>query len=105
MRKKEGKVNLMADKVTCSRNMFRVEDITHYPTRFQSEVNDDFCDCHNCGDNVVRGIYPQKPVTIEAAIAFFEKYADGEKSVLYKQTASWLKSVLRAKDRRNKDES
>lgn len=91
----------MPGRITTSKDLFRVEDITKKPTRFQSEVADDFTtheetviDTHDVPQNA----------TIESAITFFESHATGEYRDLYLKTGLWLRTIMSSKSREQKEE-
>lgn len=91
----------MPGRITTSKDLFRVEDITKKPTRFQSDVIYE----HNVPEDIsidMRDV-PQN-ATIESAITFFESHATGEYRDLYLKTGLWLRTIMSSKSREQKEE-
>jgi len=80
--------------VTTTKDSFPVIDITHKPKRRQG----DNIKAVQQEDSLSQEVSATKEVlgtiTIERAIAFYESQAKGEYTVLYSQTAKWLREFM-----------
>ena len=68
-------------------------DITVKPKRYQQDNVVPFYDDEPIKDSPNENEIP-KNITIETAIKYFETAALGDKEILYKRTAGWLKILL-----------
>lgn len=92
----------MADRVvvptaTTSSGFIREhKDVTHKTRRMQSEVGKEMGnETTVVGDTVNTTLTPvPQSVTIENAIAYFEKNASGVNKNLFDRTAKWLKELM-----------
>ena len=67
-------------------------DITHKTRRYQQDIETEGDFKEESGEINERTIPIN--VTLESAISFYEKYAEGECEVLYRRTANWLKMLF-----------
>lgn len=83
--------------LTTTSNFGNVIDITHKPQRTQADnvraAGREFGANNNEVNAPVASVNLQA-VSLESAIKYYESHATGELSVLYKNTAKWLRDLL-----------
>ena len=88
----------MPEMGTTKNSHFPTIDITHKPTRLQSDniiqAGTQFQSEDSVTPTDATNSVPLQHVTLERAIQYYEANARGELSTLYRNTAKWLRQLL-----------